>query len=93
MMCERLSSRLVTLADPIPPRSSFKNKDDLVEAVDALQPMMASRLLGNVPSLRTGMWDSAVYNSKEHYWPDHQGRPVPEEIELEILRKEDLGYW
>ncbi|GAA6003646.1 FAD-binding oxidoreductase [Rhodotorula paludigena] len=72
---------------------SFKNKDDLVEAVDALQPMMASRLLGNVPSLRTGMWDSAVYNSKEHYWPDHQGRPVPEEIELEILKKEGLGYW
>ncbi|BGP40494.1 hypothetical protein JCM10450v2_004477 [Rhodotorula kratochvilovae] len=72
---------------------SFMHKEDLEPAVDALQPLMASRLLGNIPSLRLGLWDVATYGSKDHYWPENAGRPVPEDVELEILRKEDSGYW
>jgi hypothetical protein len=72
---------------------SFKRRDDLVDAVDTLRPMMLSRLLGNIPSLRLGMWDAATYNSKSHYWPEHNGRPVPEDIEDRIIEQEDLGHW
>lgn len=72
---------------------SFKHRDDLIDAVDTLRPMMLSRLLGNIPSLRLGMWDAATYGSKSHYWPEHNGRPVPEDIEDRILEQEDLGHW
>lgn len=72
---------------------SFKHRDDLIDAVDTLRPMMLSRLLGNIPSLRLGMWDAATYGSKSFYWPEHSGRPVPEDIEDRILEQEGLGHW
>ncbi|GAA5948617.1 hypothetical protein JCM21900_005191 [Sporobolomyces salmonicolor] len=72
---------------------TFKNKDDLSAAVDVLQPLMNARLLGNVPSLRVGLWDAAVYGSKDDFWPENGGRPVPDDIEAKILESEDLGHW
>ncbi|GAA5887883.1 hypothetical protein JCM5296_001797 [Sporobolomyces johnsonii] len=72
---------------------TFKNKDDLSAAVDVLQPLMNARLLGNVPSLRVGLWDAAVYGSKDDFWPENAGRPVPDDIEAKILESEDLGHW
>ncbi|GAA5862613.1 hypothetical protein JCM8547_003489 [Rhodosporidiobolus lusitaniae] len=72
---------------------SFMHKEDLEEAVNTLQPMMASRLLGNIPSLRLGLWDCATYGSKDEYWPENNGRVVPPEIEEQILKKRDSGYW
>lgn len=69
------------------------HKEDLQPAVDILQELMVSRLLGNVPSLRLGLWDAAVYGSKDQYWPENAGRPVTDEIEAEILKKADLGAW
>ncbi|GAA5967865.1 hypothetical protein JCM11641_005790 [Rhodosporidiobolus odoratus] len=72
---------------------SFMHKDDLEAAVDTLQPMMASRLLGNIPSLRLGVWDAATYASKDEYWPDNNGRVLTDEVEQAILNKTDLGYW
>lgn len=44
---------------------TFPEREDLITAVDTLQPMMASRLLGNIPSLRLGLWDAATYGSKD----------------------------
>ncbi|GAA6044162.1 hypothetical protein JCM8097_003728 [Rhodosporidiobolus ruineniae] len=72
---------------------SFMHKDDLKEAVNTLQPLMASRMLGNIPSLRLGLWDAATYGSKDHYWPENDGRPVPPEIEEKILKQTNIGYW
>ena len=72
---------------------TFPRREDLIVAVDTLRPMMISRLLGNVPSLRLGMWDAATYHSREHYWPEGGGRPVPDDIEERIVTDEDLGMW
>ncbi|GAA5887884.1 hypothetical protein JCM6882_000786 [Rhodosporidiobolus microsporus] len=72
---------------------SFMHKEDLGPAVDTLQPLMASRLLGNIPSLRLGLWDAATYGSKDEYWPENAGRVVPEDVELRILKEKGLGYW
>jgi hypothetical protein len=77
-----------SVADRAPPRNS-----DLIAAVDILRPMMLNRTLGNVPSLRLGIWDAAVYGSKDKYWPENAGRPLPEDVEDRILRDEDLGHW
>ncbi|GAA5820595.1 hypothetical protein JCM11251_003067 [Rhodosporidiobolus azoricus] len=72
---------------------SFMHKEDLGPAVDTLQPLMASRMLGNIPSLRLGLWDAATYGSKDEYWPENNGRVVPEDVELKILKSRGLGYW
>ncbi|GEM09962.1 alcohol oxidase [Rhodotorula toruloides] len=72
---------------------SFMHQEDLQQAVDILQELMVSRLLGNVPSLRLGLWDAAVYGSKDHWWPENAGRPVTDEVEEEIVKKANLGYW
>lgn len=72
---------------------TFPERDDLLLAVDALRPMMLSRLLGNIPSLRLGLWDAATYGNKDDYWPENAGKPVPEEVEDRILKQTDLGHW
>lgn len=77
----------------LPFKISFQHKDNLAAAVDVLQPLMASRTLGNIPSLRRGLWDCAVYASKDELWPENGGRVVPEEVELRILKEMDIGFW
>ncbi|BGP16618.1 hypothetical protein JCM10213_000466 [Rhodosporidiobolus nylandii] len=72
---------------------SFKHKDDLEAAVNAIRPLMVTRQLGNVPSLRRGLWDAATYHSKAEYWPEGGDAIVPEEVEAKILKKMKLGYW
>ncbi|KAL8279162.1 hypothetical protein RQP46_008418 [Phenoliferia psychrophenolica] len=72
---------------------TFPEKEDLVAAVDILRPMMLNRTLGNVPSLRMGLWDAATYGSKDKYWPENAGRPVPEDIEDRIVKEAGLGHW
>ncbi|GAA5999943.1 hypothetical protein JCM10207_005982 [Rhodosporidiobolus poonsookiae] len=72
---------------------SFMHRDDLEAAVDVLQPLMASRTLGNLPSLRNGLWDAAVYGSKDKYWPENDGRVVPRDVEERILKEKNLGHW
>lgn len=55
---------------------------DLAPAVEIIRPLMLNRVFGNVPSLRCGLWDAAAHQlSKDRIWPDHQGRPVPEDVE------------
>lgn len=73
--------------------TNFGLRRDLVAAVDILRPLMLNRTLGNVPSLRMGLWDAATYHSKDHYWPENAGRPVPDDIEDAIVKGEDLGHW
>lgn len=56
--------------------------------------MMLNRTLGNVPSLRTGMWDAATYGSKDLLWPENAGRPVPEDVEDRIVKASPAGaHW
>ena len=70
----------------------FPEHTDLGKAVDIIRPMMINRVLGNVPSLRRGIWDAASYKSKEQYWPGGKG-PVPEDVERRIVKEMDLGAW
>jgi hypothetical protein len=34
-----------------------------------------------------------VYASKDQLWPGNNGRVVPEDVELRILKEQDVGFW
>lgn len=71
----------------------FKNKEDLVPAVDIIQPLMINRVFGVCPSLRIGLWDAANYKSKREWWPEGDDGPVPDDIEERIVQEAGIGRW
>lgn len=70
----------------------LKRREDLEAAVEIIQPLMINRVLGNVPSLRLGLWDAACHKSRKEWWPENGDEPVPDDIEDRIVEEAGIGH-